>query len=579
MPLDLTATPLGCLRSTKRVPGAGGARAEARPLDVACASAGVSDMTSAQQTYLGTNPPQLNALAPGDAVVMLTLGGDDMGFVTRSTVHGAERHRSVGQPVREHSPAAAPISSRPGSAPRRREDRQLCLTTIARRAPRGAGRRGRLPGPVPAARRLLAGGADHRRRHRATCARIEVQLNAMLAGDARAAGATFVDTYTPTIGHDFCQSAKVKDVEGLVPLAAAALPPERPRPGRDGRRGARGYPRLELLGVPGPRRSERCAGAGQAAAGQFVGQPQQRVRRAGHHVLRDVGDPVPARPRRARAAGRTPPWGGACAVRRARRWPAPPGPAKPGRARAGPPSPRAVPPRRTRPSGPRTRRAALSVRSRSRARVARPRRGRRGRAGPLAAARRARRRLPGRCRRSPPGRRRTGRRARWRWSGRRRSRRRPPSRARPCARPHRRALRCRCSVNAHACLLPPTQQPCASSTLPAVTVIGRKPGRAGFRGGRVGTERPGAAWPASFTGELGQRGERCCTCAADGLTHRAAVGEQQRGHGLVAAVDAHHELSAVPGHARCRPRSSPRRPCRAAPSGACRTRTRSSCTS
>ena len=40
---------------------------------MACASAGVKEMTGAQQTYLGTNPPQLTALAPDDRMVLLTL--------------------------------------------------------------------------------------------------------------------------------------------------------------------------------------------------------------------------------------------------------------------------------------------------------------------------------------------------------------------------------------------------------------------------------------------------------------------------------------------------------------------------
>ena len=52
---------------------------------------------------------------------------------------------------------------------------------------------------------------------------IEVKANAMLAATARAAGATFVNTYTPTIGHDFCQPESVRDVEGLVP-GSLALP-------------------------------------------------------------------------------------------------------------------------------------------------------------------------------------------------------------------------------------------------------------------------------------------------------------------------------------------------------------------
>ena len=45
----------------------------------------------------------------------------------------------------------------------------------------------------------------------------------MLAVAARAAGATFVNTYAPTVGHDFCQPESVRDVEGLVP-GSLALP-------------------------------------------------------------------------------------------------------------------------------------------------------------------------------------------------------------------------------------------------------------------------------------------------------------------------------------------------------------------
>ena len=52
---------------------------------------------------------------------------------------------------------------------------------------------------------------------------LEVKANAMLAAAALTAGATFVNTYTPTIGHDFCQPESVRDVEGLVP-GSLALP-------------------------------------------------------------------------------------------------------------------------------------------------------------------------------------------------------------------------------------------------------------------------------------------------------------------------------------------------------------------
>ena len=49
----------------------------------------------------------------------------------------------------------------------------------------------------------------------------EIELNQMLANEAAANGATFVDTYTPTIGHDACTSAGTRDVEGVIPTSPA----------------------------------------------------------------------------------------------------------------------------------------------------------------------------------------------------------------------------------------------------------------------------------------------------------------------------------------------------------------------
>ena len=80
LPSDLAARPLGCLRSTKAYPVLVAAALGASLTDAACSSAGIADMTAAQRTDLGTNPPQLDALAPDDSVVLLTLGGDDLGF-------------------------------------------------------------------------------------------------------------------------------------------------------------------------------------------------------------------------------------------------------------------------------------------------------------------------------------------------------------------------------------------------------------------------------------------------------------------------------------------------------------------
>jgi lysophospholipase L1-like esterase len=46
---------------------------------------------------------------------------------------------------------------------------------------------------------------------------LEIDLNRMLATEAAATGVTYVNTYTPTIGHDFCQRGSVRDVEGALP--------------------------------------------------------------------------------------------------------------------------------------------------------------------------------------------------------------------------------------------------------------------------------------------------------------------------------------------------------------------------
>ena len=51
---------------------------------------------------------------------------------------------------------------------------------------------------------------------------IELRLKKMLATEAAANGATYVDTYTASTGHDACQPAGRKWVEGLVPTSPAA---------------------------------------------------------------------------------------------------------------------------------------------------------------------------------------------------------------------------------------------------------------------------------------------------------------------------------------------------------------------
>jgi hypothetical protein len=51
---------------------------------------------------------------------------------------------------------------------------------------------------------------------------VEARLNAMLAAQAQATGATYVDTYPSSVGHDVCRLPGDKWVEGFIPTAPAA---------------------------------------------------------------------------------------------------------------------------------------------------------------------------------------------------------------------------------------------------------------------------------------------------------------------------------------------------------------------
>ena len=226
LPLDSRAKPPGCLRSTKAYPVLV-AHALRVPLrEAACASAGVKEMTGAQRTYLGTylgtNPAQLTALAPDDRLVLLTLSGDDTGFLNvLNECVKLSFTRPWGSPCEAHYA--------PGG------NDQLAASVTAE-APKMAGVLAAIGARAPRARIVVVGYPDMFPQSGgcwpavpitngdvAYLRGIEVKVNAMLAAAAKAAGATFVNTYAPTTGHDFCTRESVRDVEGLLP-GSLALP-------------------------------------------------------------------------------------------------------------------------------------------------------------------------------------------------------------------------------------------------------------------------------------------------------------------------------------------------------------------
>ena len=216
LPLDAAAEPPGCLRSAKAYPVLVADALGAPLTDAACASAGVKDMTAAQHTYRGTNPAQLTAVEPSDALVLLTLGGDDVGFlnVLKECAALSFTH-PTGSPCEAHYTEGGTDQIAAGVTAEAPKIAQV-LAAIAVRAPRArivvVGYPDMFPqsgGCWPAVP-ITDGDIAYLRG-------IEVKANGMLAAVAKAARATFADTYAPTIGHDFCASGSVRDVEGLIP--------------------------------------------------------------------------------------------------------------------------------------------------------------------------------------------------------------------------------------------------------------------------------------------------------------------------------------------------------------------------
>lgn len=222
IPSSPAGTPAGCLRSSHDY-GADAAAALglADYVDATCNGATTASMTQSQSVPLGTNPAQLDALAADDSVVTVTIGGDDIGFSgILKTCGTLSLTNPFGNPCQRHYQAGG-------------TDQLVAVINAA--APKVAAVLQAIETRAPGARVLLVGYPDILPVTGRGCwplvpfsfgdvpylRGIEVDLNQMLAGVAAANGATFVDTYTATAGHDACTGASTKDVEGLVPTSLA----------------------------------------------------------------------------------------------------------------------------------------------------------------------------------------------------------------------------------------------------------------------------------------------------------------------------------------------------------------------
>jgi hypothetical protein len=218
-----TGQPLGCARSNRDYPALvakGLGITDFR--DVSCGGATTVHMTAAQQVPGGKNAPQLDAVTAAATLVSVTIGGNDIGFgsiiqecATRSPLKPTgsackDFYTSGGQ-----DQLAAKIEQTASKI-------AAVLSGIADRAPDAkivlVGYPAILPDSGPGCFPIVPFSPGDVAYLRST----EKGLNAMLAGEAESAGAVFVDTYTPSIGHDVCTLPGAKWIEGLVPTSPAA---------------------------------------------------------------------------------------------------------------------------------------------------------------------------------------------------------------------------------------------------------------------------------------------------------------------------------------------------------------------
>lgn len=221
----------GCGQSTSSYPRLVGRTLRLDLTDMSCSSATIADMTTAQPTGQGTNPAQLSALSSGDALVTVSIGGNDIGLigiVTKCTELDLLPALIPGQsstvtPCANYytSGGVDQIQQRINGVTGSLAD---LLRQISERAPHarvyvvgypdllpGGGGGGQCGGAVG----ITAGDVAFLNKQ-------EVRLNGVLAQVARAAGDGYVNTYTPSQGHDACAAPASRWLEPLMPSAAAA---------------------------------------------------------------------------------------------------------------------------------------------------------------------------------------------------------------------------------------------------------------------------------------------------------------------------------------------------------------------
>jgi lysophospholipase L1-like esterase len=216
MPIATTDVPRPCFQSPKSYPYYVQEKIKYPEYkNVSCAGAQTIDMIKAQGLDMGlSNPPQLDALSKKTKLITLGIGGNDAGFWYDVTKCFPATRRS-------NTPCRDTFIKNGVDTLRGRSNEvgvrvARVLDEIKKRAPAA---RVIVPG-YP--RILPPDGRGCRNSMRASAPDaayfdgIERHINSVIEQAAKAKGATYVDVYTPSVGHDACKSPQQRWVEPLV---------------------------------------------------------------------------------------------------------------------------------------------------------------------------------------------------------------------------------------------------------------------------------------------------------------------------------------------------------------------------
>jgi lysophospholipase L1-like esterase len=188
--------------------------------DVSCAGASTANMTVAQ--YLD-QPPQLDALTPTTDLVTISIGGNDNNFYASTiqycTWQDMEDAANIGAPCKKHYghtlanqilADGAAIGQAIAQIHVRSPNAKVFVIGYPDLLPRQGSCWASLP---------WTSGDYH------FFDGLERDFNSVFKTQAQVHGATFVDTYKASVGHDICQPVGTRWMEPLYGASGAALHP------------------------------------------------------------------------------------------------------------------------------------------------------------------------------------------------------------------------------------------------------------------------------------------------------------------------------------------------------------------